>query len=211
LRAQLGFSPDDRVILAAGESTRAAAHDQAAWATSILHVVWPKYKLLAWGRGPMAGRTRRLAVHLAPAMLADATRQLGPVDFESLLPAADIVLVTARGPVATLPVSIAMAAGLPIVATVSYTIGELLEDRHTAMLAPANEPRQLARRMLDLEADRNLQWSISDMARTEAYEYFPLTRFLDQHRTLYAQVVAGANVELPQPTAGAGLRFHGRA
>src|SRR5688572_8611131 len=210
LRAKLGFGPDDRVILAAGESTRAAAHAQAAWATSILHVVWPKYRLLLWGRGPMAARTNRLATHLSPAMSADASRRLGSVDFETLMPAADIVLVTARGPVATLPISIAMAAGLPIVATVSYTIGELLEDRHTALLAPANEPRQLARRILDLEADRNLQWQVSDMARTEAYEFFPLTRFLELHRTAYSQVVAGDRVELPQPTPGAGLRFHGR-
>ena len=160
----------------------------------------------------MAPTITRLGDRLRqPEMVVNATERLGPVEFEALLPAADIVLVAARGPVATLPISIAMAAALPIVATVSYTIGELLEDRHTALLAQANEPRRLARRVLDLEADNNLQWSISDMARTEAYEYFPLTRFIEHHRTVYSQAASGDRVELPQPTAGAGLRFHGRA
>src|SRR4051794_30946200 len=54
LRTSLGFGPDDCIILAAGESTRAAAHHrEAAWAASILHVLSPVYKLLIWGRGEM--------------------------------------------------------------------------------------------------------------------------------------------------------------
>jgi hypothetical protein len=47
------------------------------------------------------------------------------------------------------------------------------------------------------------------VARTEAYEFFSLTRFLDQHRTFYQQVVAVGRVEI-EPTAGVGQRFHGR-
>ena len=62
-----------------------------------------------------------------------------------------------------------------------------------------------------MRADANLQWSISDMARTEAYEFFSMSRFLDQHRALYQQVVEGKTVEVVQKAPGAGLRFHGRA
>jgi len=77
--------------------------------------------------------------------------------------------VTARGRVATLPIAICMAAALPIVSTVTYTVSELLEDRHTALMAPPGKPRLLARRVLDLLEDPTAQWSIADMARTEAY------------------------------------------
>jgi hypothetical protein len=63
----------------------------------------------------------------------------------------------------------------------------------------------------ELYDDPRLQWSVSDMARTEAYEYFPLTRFVSQHRTAYSQLAAGQPVDLPEQAAGAGLRFHGRA
>jgi len=71
-------------------------------------------------------------------------------------------------------------------------------------------PRLLAQRLLDVRADATLQWSISDMARTEAYEFFSMSRFLDQHRAIYRQVMEGKPVEVVQPAPGAGLRFHGR-
>ena len=87
-----------------------------------------------------------------------------------------------------------MAAALPIVATVTHTAAELLEDRHTALMTAPGKPRHFARRALDLIEDSTLQWTLSDMARTEAYEFFSLTRFLDQHRALYQQVISGGRM-----------------
>ncbi len=136
---------------------------------------------------------------------------LGRVDFEELLPAADTIIVSSTGAAATLPVSIAMAAGLPIVATVTYTTSELLEDRHTALMTQPRVPRRLAQRVLDLHENASLQWSIADMARTEAYEFFAHTRFVEQYRAVYRQVMSGEGVTVPEQAAGAGLRFHGRA
>jgi glycosyltransferase involved in cell wall biosynthesis len=120
------------------------------------------------------------------------------VAFEELLPAADAVLVPAIGPVPTLPIAISMAAALPIIATVTYTNAELLEDRHTALMCPKNKPRLLARRILDLQQDPQVQWAICDQARTEAYEYFPLTRFLNQYRAVYRQLAGGGRVVVPE-------------
>ena len=55
-----------------------------------------------------------------PDALRVAEQRLGRrVEFEELLPAADMVLVTRAGPVATLPIAICMAGALPIVATVT--------------------------------------------------------------------------------------------
>ena len=212
LRSKLGFTEADHVLLAAGESTRAAAHTDAAWATSILNILNPKYRLLLWGRGHHAAKAKRLGDSLGGSKLATlAEHLLGPVEFEELLPAADTVLVSSIGATATLPISIAMAAGLSIIATVTYTTSELLEDRHTALMTPPAVPRRLARRVLDLHEDASLQWSVADMARTEAYEFFSFTRFVEQFRAVYQQVSRGEAVVLPEQAAGAGLRFHGRA
>ncbi len=212
LRGKLGFTEGDHVLLAAGESTLAAAHTDAAWATSILHILDPKYRLLVWGRGAHAAKVKRFGDALGnDRFVSLAEPVLGCVEFEALLPAADTVLVTTIGATATLPISIAMAAGLPIVAAVTYTTSELLEDRHTAVLTPAGVPRRLARRVLDLHEDTSLQWAICDMARTEAYEFFSFTRFVEQFRTVYQQVASGQPVVVPEQAAGAGLRFHGRA
>lgn len=212
LRRRLGFAEDEHVVLAPGESTRAAAHEDAVWAMSMAHFLDARYRMLIWGRGERAGAAARQAQSLAgQGLLAVSETALGRrTEFEELLAAADTVLVTARGPVATLPIAVCMAAALPIVSTVTYTVAELLEDRHTALMVPRPAPRLIARRLLDLRDDRNTQWSIADMARTEAYEYFSLTRFLDQFRAAYRQVAAGDKVEIPEPPPGAGRRFHGR-
>ena len=212
LRAKLGFGDGDHVLLAAGESTRAAANTDATWASSILHILDPKYKLLLWGRGEQAAKAKHLGNALGDVRLATlAEPALGRVDFEDLLPAADTVLVSSIGATATLPISIAMAAGLPIISTVTYTTSELLEDRHTALMTVPGVPRRLARRVLDLHEDGSLQWSIADMARTEAYEFFSFTRFVEQFRAVYHHVAEGRAVVVPEQAAGAGLRFHGRA
>jgi glycosyltransferase involved in cell wall biosynthesis len=212
LRSALGFDESDYVLLACGESTRPAAHQLAVWATTILHVLEPRYRLLVWGRGDHADQVERFAIKTRQAgLISIAERALRrAVEFEQLLPAADAVLITATEPVATLSISICMAAGLPIVAVVSPTVAELLEDRHTCLMVRQPKPRLIAQRILDLQQDPGLQWSISDMARTEAYEFFSLSRMLSQHRTVYSQMIAGQPVNIPPPAPGAGLRFHGR-
>jgi glycosyltransferase involved in cell wall biosynthesis len=212
LRRSLGLSDEDYVLLAPGESTRAAGHDLAAHAASILHVLDGRYKLLLWGRGERLRRAAAIGpLFRQPDLVRVAEQRLGRrMDFEELLPAADAVLVTALGAVATLPVAICMAAGLPIVSTVTYTVAELLEDRHNALMVPQPKPRLLAQRVLELRQDAQLQWHIADVARTEAYEYFAQTRFMNQFRSLYRQVAAGERVEVVEPAPGAGLRFHGR-
>ena len=168
---------------------------------------------MLWGRGDRVDVAKRRADQLVgEGLLGVATARLGrPVDYEELLPAVDSVMVTARGPVPTLPIAVCMAAGLPIVSTVTYTVAELLEDRHTALMVPHASARMLARRLTELREDAGTQWSIADVARTEAYEYFSLTRFLDQWRGVYRQLAAGQAVQVVEPQPGAGQRFHARA
>lgn len=212
LRARLGLEPDDCVLLGAGESLRGANHHATILTAAVLHVFDPRYKLLMWGRGPLAPAERAFGSKMLPVnFLCWATDHLGgDVAFEPLLAAADAVLVTADAPVPVLPIAVCMAAGLPIVAVVTPTVSELLEDRHTALMVGRCTSRVLARRVLDLHDDPRLVWSICDMARTEAYEYFAMTRFVDQHRALYEQLASGQKVHIPQPAPGAGLRFHAR-
>ena len=213
LRASLGISDNHRVLLAVGESTAEADHRQSVWSAAILNVLDQRTRLILWGRGERATACERFAAQLGqPELVINARKRLArQVEFEEILPAADMAVVSATGPVATLPIAITMAAALPIVATVTPTVAELLEDRHTALMTQPAVPRLLALRIRQLQADPNQQWKLADMARIEAYEYFSLTRFMHQFRTLYQQVSAGQPVNLPEPAPGAGLRFHGRA
>jgi glycosyltransferase involved in cell wall biosynthesis len=213
LRASLGISDDHRVLLAVGESTAEADHRQSVWSAAILNVLDQRTRLVLWGRGERVPACERFAAQLGqPELIINAHKRLARcVDFEELLPAADLAVISATGPVTTLPIAITMAAALPIVATVTPTVAELLEDRHTALMTQPAVPRLLGLRIRQFEADPNQQWRLADMARIEAYEYFSLTRFTDQFRTLYQQIAGNQPVHLPQPAPGAGLRFHGRA
>jgi glycosyltransferase involved in cell wall biosynthesis len=201
LRRRLRLAEDHRVLLAPGESTRPAAHVAAFWAVSILNYLDTRYRLLCWGRGQQVGALRRFAIELKqPELLCLAEQRLGrSVDFESLCPAADAALVTATDPVATLPIAVCMAAGLPIVATVTATVSELLEDRHSALMLGSPTARTLSQRILDLWNAPRQTWSIRDTARTEAYEFFAGTRFINQYRQLYRSVTEGRAPDVSTP------------
>lgn len=212
LRKRFGFGEKDVVVLAPGESTRAAAHRDAMWAVGLLNVLDPRYRILVLGDGQQTPALKRFAANLHQSdILYVAAERLPGITFEELTAAADVAIVAACGPIATLPVVQCMAAGLPIVATVTHTVAELLEDRHTALMPSRPTPRALAQRLIDVLDDSQLRWSIRDMARTEAYEYFAATRFVSQFREFYRQVAGGLPVWISEPSPGGGARFHGLA
>lgn len=213
LRRELGFADGDVVLLTVGESTDPANHALALWTVGILNVMDDRHKLLMWGRGPLGDALDRMAATMEqPGVTRRAEKTLGrAIEFDELFPAADAIVVTANAPVPTLFLAQAMAAGLPIVSTVSPAIAELIEDRHTALLVRQPTPRALAQRILEIREDHSLQWSITDRARTEAFEFFALGRFLRQWRAVHHQVADGHAIEIPEESPGAGSRFHGLA
>jgi hypothetical protein len=212
LREKLGFGPEASVVLACGECIRGANQQGTILTSCVLNVYDPKYKLVIWGRGPLTAGSKRFASLMLPRnFIRFATSWIGKnVMFEQLLPLANVMLVTAIRPVPTLPIATAMAAGVPIVAVTSPTVCELLEDRHTALMHRETRARILARKVLDLEDEPHLRWKICDAARSEAYEYFSMTRFVSQMNSLYEQVASGTTVQVVQPPPGAGARFAGR-
>jgi len=66
LRKRLGFGEGDYVLLAPGESTRAAAHEDAVWAGAIAHYLEPTVRMLVWGRGERAGAVDHILRSLKP-------------------------------------------------------------------------------------------------------------------------------------------------
>jgi len=190
IRKALGFDDSHDVLLLPGESTSGANHEQATWAAGILNVLDHRTRVLIWGRGPRAAAALNFGRRMnQPELVTCAEERLGrPVDFEELLSAVDAAVVAATGPVDTLAIAQCMAAALPIVATVTPTVAELLEDRHTALMCAPNVPRLLAGRILDLRADKELRRKLTDTARSEAYEFFPQTKFVAEHQAMYARV-----------------------
>jgi len=197
LRAELGVAPNDFLIFSPGESTEFTAHRNAAWAVGIMHALDERYRLLLWGRGSETNLVVRFVRKLRqPNLMISAESRLSRrVRFEELISVADAALISSRPFAPTLPVQICMAAGLPIVSTVTPCLAEILAPRQSAILAPRNTPRMLAQSMHDLLQDPTLSYHIADTARAEARKSFDLPIFLDQYQTLYHQVAARAALQ----------------
>ena len=193
LRHSLGLMPEERVILAPGESVRAAGHQYALWAASILHVLDPCWRLLAWGRGQQVQALQSLAQKFQqPRVLCLAEQTLGRgISFERLLAAADLAMITPSGLAPPLPIQMCLAAGLPIVASASPVVNEFLRDRESAAVVPRLSPRLLAQRVLALSEDEEARRKFSANARISRNG--PGSRFMEQYRALYAQVAGGLN------------------
>ena len=127
-----------------------------------------------------------------------------------VLPGCDYAL--AAGPNAGgLSLLWAMAANVPIVAEARYATSEIVEDRHSALLAKPNQPTALGLRLRQLVDDPQLAWKLRDTARHEAFSFFSRQRYGQSLHSVYRQAAAGGQIEIePMPVTG-GLRFAGRA
>lgn len=116
-RAALGLAREDRVLLAIGESTRRARHEQVIHAAVILRFLDPRYRLLIWGRGPAAGRVRRFDAALRqPGFCVFAEPALGrEVDWRDLVGLADLAVNASAGAGSVLAASICARSGLSAV------------------------------------------------------------------------------------------------
>jgi len=104
----------------------------------------------------------------------------------------------------------AMAGNIPIVGEATYGISEIVEDRHSALLARPGQLRTLAHHLRQIITDKHLAWTLRDTARHEAYSYFSRTRYCASIRGVYGQMIAGRPVEVPAMESTGGLRFTGR-
>jgi glycosyltransferase involved in cell wall biosynthesis len=143
---------------------------------------------------------RGVAVHVDPA----AAR---PWD---VLPGADAALMLGEGG-GGLALLWAMAANVPIVAEATYAISEIVEDRHSALLARPGDAAELAQKLEQLRGDRQLAWRLRDTARHEAYSFFSRQRYCENLANVYRQMRDSRPLDVPPPQVTGGLRFTGRA
>jgi glycosyltransferase involved in cell wall biosynthesis len=104
----------------------------------------------------------------------------------------------------------AMGANVPIVGQATHAISEIVEDRHSALLAPPHDGPALAHRLQRLLGDRQLAWSLRDTARHEAFSFFSRQRYCRDLTEVYRQAIDGEPVSVPEMEITGGMRFAGR-
>jgi glycosyltransferase involved in cell wall biosynthesis len=150
----------------------------------------------AWivGQGPEEGALRQL---IAARQLAAQVRLLGPrspADVLALMAKAGLLaapcVIAPDGDRDGLPTVIpeAMATGLPVVATRTVGIPEIVLDGETGLLAVPGDARDLARAIAELQADPERAARMARAARAKVEEEYDLDRNLSRLRDHFAAV-----------------------
>lgn len=184
-------NPETRIVAVAPPVSRAGGAFVAAWAGMLLSVVRPGVRIILPSETVEARRILRLA---AACRFTDRVR-LAPRDvgWPALASAADVIVFVPSAEPSLVPLSWAMAAGRPIVASATPAITELLVHRENALLARPT-PREITRRLLEALEDEALATRCGEVARGQAYQVFSRSRALRQVRQAYENLVQGGAV-----------------
>ena len=109
-------------------------------------------------------------------------------DVPQLLGTLDLFVSPARAEPFGLSIVEAMAAGVPVLATMSEGACEIIDPDQTGRLVPLRDVDALAREMLGLLQDRSECDRLSANARRAARERFSLERMVDETEDVYREV-----------------------
>jgi glycosyltransferase involved in cell wall biosynthesis len=110
-------------------------------------------------------------------------------DVASILPTFDLFVSPSRSEPFGLSIVEAMAAGVPVVATMSEGACEIIEDDQTGHLVPIGDVEALASAIGGLLSDAKERNRLSDNARRAVRERFSLERMLEATEEVYRQVL----------------------
>lgn len=187
VRAELGFTEDDEVVLAVGRQEFQKGHRYLLEAMENICARRPRAALLVAGRrGNASGELDRLLASLDP----ERVRLLGHRDdVPDLLSAADVFAFPSLYEGLGGSLIEAMALGLPIVASDVPAIREVVEDGACALLVPPASPRELAGAIERLLADDRMRASFGERGRARFLERFTLARSTARMVELYRGLV----------------------
>lgn len=110
-------------------------------------------------------------------------------DVAKLLPTLDLFVSSSRSEPFGLSIVEAMAAGVPVVATMSEGAREIIEDGKTGRLVPIGEVEALARAIGELLSDPEARDRLSANAGRVVSERFSLARMIEATEEVYRQVL----------------------
>lgn len=189
VRASWGLRDDAVAALILPPIARQMGSYEAAWAALLVERVQPALRIVVPAGAAESLRLERLAESTGRSdrlILAD-----GAIDLPSLLMAADLALFTPPGDCPHRPIAWALAAGCPIVASATHSTCELLAHDVNARLCRENEPRFIARRILETLEAPDASRELIAHARRQAYALFSRQRMIEQVRRVYENVASG--------------------
>lgn len=156
----------------------------------VFHKVCQKInaRLVMVGEGPERMAATGVAKQLG---IADRIRYLGNQgDIETILPCADLVIQPSEHESFGLVPLEAMASGIPVLATGSGGIVEVVEDGVTGHLCAVGDIETMAQRALEILSNPALARSMGERGRDRAMKLFDKNDIIPQYEALYEEVRA---------------------
>ncbi|MGA1488369.1 MAG: N-acetyl-alpha-D-glucosaminyl L-malate synthase BshA [Planctomycetota bacterium] len=147
-------------------------------------------RLLMIGSGPEVGPAQERASELG---VGDRVLWLGAVDqVAEPLACADLFLLPSDGESFGLVALEAMASGVPVLASRSGGVPELIDDGETGSLCPVGDVDCMAESALRILGDREHAERLSRAGRAAAVERFSLERIVERYERLYERIGVAA-------------------
>jgi glycosyltransferase involved in cell wall biosynthesis len=182
---QLPVPDSARIIVCTGPLERNRAIRDAIWALDILKYLYDDLHLVIIGEGPERDSLERFAGNIHAL---DRVHLIGVVPMvEAVLRRAQVAWVPGVGGGANTALE-AMAAGLPVVATNSGNLPELVIDGETGLLIEHQDRPALARQTRHLLDDADLRRRLGEAGRRRALEAFSTGAVSKKYANLYREL-----------------------
>lgn len=173
VRRQFGVPCEALLLLAVGRLSREKGHLDLIDAFAALRRLCPEkaFCMVLVGEGPERFRIERKCGQLG---IADSVFLVGHQnDVRPFYSMADIVVLPSHSEGSPNVLLEAMAAGLPVVATVVGGVPEIATDGRNALLVPKMHPAQMAHALARLVEDRELAQRLGTAAREVVLRHTP--------------------------------------
>ncbi len=197
LRKEFGFADDDYLVGIVAQLEDHKGHAYLLEAVRAIKAQAPKMRLIVVGEGSLRLDLTKQAQDLR---VDDIVFFLGfRHDVPKILASLDLFVLSSHMEGLGTSLMDAMAAGLPIVATMAGGIPEVVLHRETGLLVPPRDPQALAQSILKLYLDRALAARLAAKGREVVHEKFSAEAMARRIITLYERVARRKGVRLGRP------------
>lgn len=186
LRSELGLSEDDFVILNVGSLSREKRHENLLGVAATVFKKIPRAKFIVAGEGSLRARLEKRARELG---IEQVVKFLGfREDIPRLMRISNTFLFPSESEGLGTAVLEAMAASLPVVASRTGGISEIVQDGVTGFLAEPQDVHSMAEAVMRLAREPELATEMGSRA-LEAARGYSFERSCEAHERLYHDLV----------------------
>ena len=203
VRAELGFTDADRLIIIAAMLRPEKAQDVVVRALPAIVSRWPEAQLLVVGGGTAqspSGTRPELERAAASAGVIDRVHFLGHRhDVAELVAAADVAVLSSAHENFPLSLLEYMESGTPIVATAVGGVPEMIEDRVHGLLVPPGDSRRMAEAISTVLSDAGAAQTRAEAARSRRQEAYNWPVIAAQVADLYRELLRNCGSRTRRP------------